>query len=185
MQELSLNVLDIAQNSVRADAKHITISITEDGEKDFLYIEILDDGCGMTPEQVSRVTDPFYTTRTTRKVGLGIPFFKMAAEMADGNFSIQSEKGKGTCVKACFRLSHVDRMPLGDMASTMSLLICANEQIDIHYIHTVNGRVFEVSTAAFQEILQGVPLSNPQISQFIGDYLKENIDALYEAPHNQ
>ena len=181
MQELSLNVLDVAQNSVRAGAKHITVGITEDTQQDFLTIEILDDGCGMTPEQVARVTDPFYTTRTTRKVGLGIPFFKMAAEMAGGDFSIVSEKGKGTSVKARFQLSHVDRMPLGDIAATMSLLICANESINIRYIHKVDGQSFEASTAAFQEVLEGVPLSNPQISQFVSDYLKENVNALYGA----
>lgn len=185
MQELSLNILDVAQNSVRAEAKNITVEIVEDSQKDIMTIRIADDGCGMTQEQLSHVTDPFFTTRTTRKVGLGVPFFKMAAEMAEGSFSIQSEIGKGTQVDASFKLSHIDRMPLGDIGSTMAILICANEHINISYIHKVDGRTFEVSTASFQEILDGVSLNNPQISQFIGEYMKENIDALYEAPHNE
>jgi len=181
MQELSLNVLDIAQNSVRAQAKNITVEIIEDAAADLLTIKIEDDGCGMTEDQVARVTDPFFTTRTTRRVGLGIPFFKMAAEMCDGSFSIDSTVGKGTTVKAEFGYSHIDRMPLGDIAATMSLLICANEEINIRYLHRVNGEEFDISTAVFKEILQGVPLANPEISRFIGDFLEENVKALYEA----
>ena len=114
MPEIALNVLDIAQNSVRAEASLIQISVDVDEAADTLTITIEDNGCGMTTEQTARVTDPFFTTRTTRKIGLGVPFFKMAAESTGGSFSIQSEPGVGTKVTAVFGLSHIDRMPLGE-----------------------------------------------------------------------
>ena len=178
MQELSLNVLDIAQNSVRANATEIGIEVAESETADSLSITITDNGCGMTQEQVNRVVDPFYTTRTTRKVGLGVPFFKMAAEMAGGTFSIDSTPGKGTTVKATFVRSHIDRMPLGDMPQTICCLMCMNESINVLYTYRFNNRTFEISSAQFREILDGVPLGTPQIMQFIGEYLKENMDAL-------
>ena len=118
MPEIALNVLDIAQNSVRAEASLIQISVDVDEAADTLTITIEDNGCGMTTEQTARVTDPFFTTRTTRKIGLGVPFFKMAAESTGGSFSIQSEPGVGTKVTAVFGLSHIDRMPLGDIQHT-------------------------------------------------------------------
>ena len=179
MQELSMNVLDVAENSMRAQAENVTVRIEEDAGKDLLSIMIEDDGCGMTEEQVRQVTDPFFTTRTTRKVGLGVPLFKMAAEMADGEFSIDSTPGVGTKTFASFRLSHIDRMPLGDIASTMQLLICSHEDVNVMYTHIVNGNEFFVSTAQLKEVLEGVSLETPEIRIFIGDYLKENIEALY------
>lgn len=178
MQELSLNVLDIAQNSVRAEATEIIIEVSEDEKADSLSIIISDNGCGMTPEQVSRVVDPFYTTRTTRKVGLGVPFFKMAAEMAGGKFSIASEPGKGTTVKATFQRSHIDRMPLGDMPQTICCLMCMNEEINFVYTYRFNGSLFSVSSAELKEVLDGVPLNHPQVMQFINEFLQEHMDAL-------
>ena len=123
MRELSLNVLDIAQNSIKANASLIEIELSESTEKKELLIGIYDNGKGMTPEQVQSVTDPFFTTRTTRKVGLGIPFFKMAAEMTEGSFEIESEVGVGTRVSAVFRTDHLDFTPVGDMCSTIVILI--------------------------------------------------------------
>ena len=162
MEELSLNILDIAQNSVRANATRVDITVAELPAEDRLVITINDNGCGMTPEQVAHVEDPFYTTRTTRKVGLGVPFFKMAALMTGGDFSIQSQVGKGTRVRAVFGLTHIDRMPLGNMADT----------------YQVGEAVFTVSTAQLQEILDGVPLNTPQVMDFIRGYIKENMDLL-------
>jgi signal transduction histidine kinase len=112
MKELSLNILDLVQNSLTAGAKNVTIEIRESVKTDNLFIKISDDGSGMDAEFLSRVTDSFATTRTTRPVGMGIPFFKMQAEMAQGNFGIKSEKGIGTELWATFCLSHVDRLPL-------------------------------------------------------------------------
>lgn len=174
MTELSLNVLDVAQNSVKAGAKHIDISVVAEFSKDLLTITIKDDGCGMTEEQVKSVEDPFFTTRTTRKVGLGIPFFKQAAELAAGGLSITSQKGVGTTVTTTFALSSIDRMPLGDMTSTMHQLITMNTNIDFCYTYRVDDRVFTLDTAEFKEVLGGVPLDVPEVSLYVRDYLREN-----------
>ncbi|MBQ6392160.1 MAG: sensor histidine kinase [Eubacterium sp.] len=179
MQELSMNVLDVAENSMRAQAKNVTIKVIEDSAADKLSILIEDDGCGMSEEQVAQVTDPFFTTRTTRKVGLGVPLFKMAAEMSGGDFSITSKPGVGTKTCATFGLTNIDRMPLGDMASTMQLLICSHEDVNVMYTHIVDGREFFVSTDQLKEVLDGVSLETPEIRIFVGEYLRENIEALY------
>ena len=118
MREISLHLLDIAENSVAADGKNISIHVHEDLFNDRLSASVIDDGRGMDAETAQQVQDPFYTTRTTRNVGLGIPLFKEAAEMAEGSFSLQSEPGKGAWLEAEFRHSHIDRMPLGDLSST-------------------------------------------------------------------
>ena len=178
MEELSLNILDIAQNSVRAGASRVEISVVEKPADDRMIITITDDGCGMTPEQIAHVEDPFYTTRTTRKVGLGVPFFKMAALMTGGDFSIRSQVGEGTQVQAVLGLSHIDRMPLGNMADTMCILMGCNEQINFSFTYQVGEEVFSVSTAQLQEILDGVPLNSPQVMEFIRGYIKENMDLL-------
>ena len=174
-----MNVLDVAENSMRAQAKNVTIKVIEDSAADKLTILIEDDGCGMSEEQVAQVTDPFFTTRTTRKVGLGVPLFKMAAEMSGGDFSITSEPGVGTKTCASFGLTNIDRMPLGDMASTMQLLICSHEDVNVMYTHIVDGKEFFVSTDQLKEILDGVSLETPEIRIFVGEYLRENIEALY------
>ena len=135
MPEISLNILDVAENSVRAGADLIRITVSAKPEDDTLTVVIADDGCGMTKEQELQVTDPFYTTRTTRRVGLGVPFFKQAAEGTGGSFRIESEKGKGTTVTAVFGLSHIDRMPLGDISSTIHTLIVFNEKTDFVYTY--------------------------------------------------
>ena len=114
MPEISLNILDVAENSTRAKASLVEITVDTDVAADTLTVVIKDDGCGMTEEQVAQVIDPFYTSRTTRKVGLGVPFFKYAAESTGGSFFIRSQVGVGTVVTAVFVLSHIDRMPLGD-----------------------------------------------------------------------
>ena len=128
----------------------------------------------MTAEQVSRVTDPFYTTRTTRKVGLGVPFYKFAAESTGGSFSIHSEVGVGTTVTAEFVISHIDRMPLGDMTETMRSLITLNGNIDFLYRYKVDDREFTLDTREFREVLGGIPFDNPEVSEYIKEYLKEN-----------
>ena len=153
MTEIALNVLDVTENSVRANASLIHVSVDADTAADRMIILIEDNGCGMTAEQVASVEDPFFTTRTTRKVGLGIPFYKYAALATGGDFSITSEVGAGTKVRAEFVLSHVDRMPLGDMCSTMHTLITFNTDIDFVYTYTVDDRSFTLDTREFKEIL--------------------------------
>ncbi len=174
MTELSLNVLDVAENSVKAKATLIEISVCSDTVKDLMTIVIKDNGCGMDEEQLKRVCDPFYTTRTTRKVGLGVSFFKLAAESAGGEFEITSEKGVGTTVTATFVISSIDRMPLGDMTSTMHSLITLNTDTDFVYRYRVDEREFVLDTRELREILEGVPFNVPDVSDYIREYLSEN-----------
>lgn len=174
MTEIALNVLDVAENSVRAKASLVQISVYVNTGEDRMVVTIEDDGCGMTPEQIEHVEDPFFTTRTTRKVGLGVPFFKYAALCTGGDFRITSIVGVGTKVCAQFVLSHIDRMPLGDMSGTMHTLITFNTEIDFIYTYTIDERSFTLDTREFKEILEGVPLNSPEVSAYIDEYLAEN-----------
>ena len=173
MRELSLNVLDIAQNSISAGAKLIEIDIREDTAKRLLTIRIADDGCGMTREKLKSVTDPFYTTRTTRKVGMGVPLFRMAAEMTGGSFEIDSEPGKGTVVTALFHTDHVDFVPLGDICSTVTMLICMNTDRDFRYCRKKDQKDFTMDTRELRQMLDGVPLDTPEVREWIQGYLTE------------
>ena len=174
MTEISLNILDVAENSTRAGASLVTITVSADTAGDRLTVIIDDDGCGMTEEQVAHVTDPFFTTRTTRKVGLGVPFFKYAAESTGGSFTIQSQPGVGTTVTAVFVLSHIDRMPLGDISSTIHTLVVYHPDTDFRYIYEYDGKSFTLDTREFREILGDVPFDTPEISSYIMEYLTEN-----------
>ncbi len=175
--EISLNILDVVQNSVKAGAKLTTLECLVDTKADTLTVIIDDDGCGMTKEQVEAVTDPFFTTRTTRKVGLGVPFFKMAAESTGGSFDIASEKGVGTKVTCIFVLSSIDRMPLGDMVTTVHMLVTQSGDMDLVYHYRVDDNEFTLDTREFKEILgTDVSFSEPEVSAYIKDFLKENTD---------
>jgi K+-sensing histidine kinase KdpD len=178
MPEISLNILDVAQNSVTAGAALTEISITVDRERDTLEVTIADNGRGMTAEQIQRVTDPFFTTRTTRKVGLGVPFLKMAAEFTGGSFHIESTPGVGTKLTAEFGLSHIDRMPLGDIAGTMTSLIGPNPDIDFIFRYSVDANAFIMDTREIRNILEGIPLSEPEVLAYIDEYVNENLDAI-------
>ncbi len=179
MRELSLNVMDVAQNSVRANAGLVTITVTESDKSDSLTISIADDGCGMTEEQVSQVIDPFFTTRTTRKVGLGVPLFKLSAEQTGGSFDIKSELGKGTVTTASYVKSHVDMTPLGDINSTVSILIRCNPDIDFVFTRTTDKGSFTLDTRELRVVLEGVPLDTPDVLEWIEQYLKENTENIY------
>lgn len=180
MQELSLNVLDVAENSVRANASLVEITVEEDTAADRLTIIIGDNGKGMTKEQVDTVIDPFFTTRTTRKVGLGVPFFRMAAQLSGGDLTIQSEVGKGTTVTATFGLTNIDRMPLGDINGTVSTLVQCNPHIDWVYTRKKDGREMVMDTREFREILGDLPLDSPEVLVFLKDFLEENTKELLE-----
>ena len=179
MRELSLNVMDVAQNSVRAEASIVRITVTESDKDDRLTIEIADNGCGMTQEQVQQVIDPFFTTRTTRKVGLGVPLFKLSAEQTGGSFDIQSEKGKGTTTTASYVKSHVDMTPLGDINSTVKILIQCNPDIDFVYTCTTDNGSFTLDTRELREVLGDVSLDTPDVLEWIADYLEENTKSIY------
>lgn len=173
MTELSLHVLDVANNSIRANANLIEIKIIIHRKADLLKIKISDNGCGMDKEQLSKVEDPFFTTRTTRGVGLGIPFFKQAAISCGGNFKIESLPKCGTKVVATFSLSHIDRMPLGDINSTIHTLITLNPTVDFIYYYEFDHRSFQLDTREFRDILGNIPLNTPEVSTYIKEYLKE------------
>ena len=175
MPEISLNILDVAQNSVAAGASLIQITIAASTAEDRLTVTISDDGCGMSPEQVKQVTDPFYTTRTTRKVGLGIPFFKMAAEITGGSFQIESSPGKGTATTAVFVLSSIDRMPLGDMAGTMTSLIGPNPHLDFVLTVSYDEVCASMDTRQFREVLGDISLGEPEVLAYIHDFITQNM----------
>ncbi len=177
MRELSLNVMDIAQNSVSAGASLIEIGVAESGGE--LVISIRDNGRGMSAETAARVTDPFYTTRTTRDVGLGVPLFKMAAEQTGGGLEISSEPGVGTLVTARFITGHIDMTPLGDVNETVVLLISCNPELDFVYTRKKDGKSFTLDTREVREILgAGVPLNGSDVTMWLRDWLKENEDEL-------
>ncbi|MCL2693575.1 MAG: ATP-binding protein [Oscillospiraceae bacterium] len=174
MTEISLNILDVAQNSVKANASLIELLVGIDTVKDTLTVRINDNGHGMSREQLERVTDPFFTTRDTRSVGLGVPFFKDAAESTGGSFCITSQEGEGTQVCAVFGLSHIDRAPLGDMNATVEMLVFYNTHIDFLYKYSVNDGEFALDTREIKELLEGAPLDAPDVKAFISEFLKEN-----------
>ncbi|MGN0562951.1 MAG: ATP-binding protein [Candidatus Fimenecus sp.] len=172
-------MLDIAQNSIAAAATQIQIEVVERTDAHTLTIGIYDNGCGMTDEQVKSVLDPFYTTRTTRKVGMGVPLFKMAAEQTGGSLTVSSKVGIGTNIKAVFHTDSVDFTPLGDMASTVTTLVSMNTEIQFLYRHKVDKREFIFDTAEIREILGDVPLSEPAVVQWMREFIEENTKALY------
>ncbi len=173
MPEISLNILDVAGNSIRARAALVEITVDVQPADDTLAVTVKDNGEGMTEEEVSHVEDPFFTTRTTRKVGLGIPFFRQAAVSAGGSFQIDSEKGKGTTVSAVFVLSHIDRMPLGDISSVIHTLIVFNEHVGFRYTYRYGERSFVLDTRRMREILgEDISFREPEVSAFIKEYLE-------------
>ena len=177
MKELSLNILDVTENSVKAGASLVRIELTE-SEKD-LTISITDDGVGMTEETRLSVVDPFYTTRTTRKVGLGIPFFKFAAEQTGGYIEIDSKhidefpETHGTCVRAYFRKDHIDFTPLGDVISTVTTLIQGHPDTDFLYRHTLGTEEVSLDTREIREVLEDVPLDSFDVLLWIKENLTE------------
>lgn len=172
--EISLHILDVAQNSLRAGASLIEIFLFTDTEKSTFCFKIRDNGCGMSAEQVRRVTDPFYTSRTTRRVGLGVPFLKQAAEATGGFIKIKSEEGSGTEISAIFHTDHIDCMPLGDITETMMTLLEGGKNVDFIYTYDVDGREFVLDTREVREILGEVSFSEPEVRTFLTEYLTEN-----------
>ncbi len=178
MKELSLHILDIAKNSVKAEASLIEIIVEEDIEKNRLRISIKDNGKGMSEEFLKTVKDPFSTTRTTRKVGMGISLFEAAAEQCGGHLDISSELGVGTTLSVEFQLDHIDRAPLGDMAGTMLTLISGSPDIDFCYRQIKNEKEFLLDTRQMRSILGEVPLNSPDVLSWITGFLEEGLGEL-------
>lgn len=179
MKELSLHILDIIQNSIAAGATLITLTLYESVREDILTFTIADNGCGMPEEMVRAVTDPFTTGRTTRKVGLGIPLLKTAAEQTGGKIRLSSAVGKGTTVTADFTYSHIDRQPLGNMAETMLGLITSHPDLDFVYQHRVENTQYTLDTREMRKTLGDVPLNENAVTLWLSDFLKENEAALW------
>ena len=178
MKEISLHVLDIIQNSIAAGAALIEIEITVLHAQDRMLVSVKDNGCGMTQEFQRQVVDPFITSRTTRKVGLGIPMFQAGAEAAGGDFFLQSAPGQGTWIQASYQISHWDRPPLGDIAQTLYASILCNPGVDFAFVFTVDGQSFRTDTREIKPILGDVPLNAPEVSVWLKEYLYEGFDAL-------
>jgi hypothetical protein len=180
VRELSLHLLDLLENSIEARATRIDLLIVEDTRQNRLTIAVEDDGRGMDAQTVSRVADPFYTTRTTRHVGLGIPLLKAAAERCNGSFQITSRLGVGTRVVAEFQWDHIDRAPLGDLPATLLAVILADRASDIHYVHRVDERAFDLNTAEMRGVLGDVPFSHPQVRAWLLGFIEEGYRELYQ-----
>ena len=163
MQDLSLHILDIVENSLAAGSRRVEIRIVEDLRADRMTIEIVDDGCGMDEEMVRRAMDPFFTTKTVRRVGLGLPLLAEACRMSNGQLCLQSCPGGGTTVKASFQRSHIDRKPLGNMGDTLITLIVGHPEVDLFYEHRKDGAYFSLDTREIKAELGEVPLNAPQI----------------------
>lgn len=181
MDELALNILDIACNSVKAGAGTVTIDVAADTAADRLTIRIADDGKGMDPAFAATVTDPFTTTRTTRKVGLGIPMLKQSAEMAGGTFGIESEIGKGTWIHASFDLSNIDCIPMGEICDSLVTLIVLNpETPDFVFQAFAPEKEALFDTRQVREALGGVSLAEPEVAAWIKESIDEEFKPILE-----
>jgi hypothetical protein len=175
VRELSLHLLDIAENSVAANASEIRVSVTENTFLDLLQMSVQDNGKGMDAQTAAQVVDPFYTTRTTRKVGLGIPLLKEAAEACNGFLTLQSEPGVGTRLDVQFQRSHIDRMPLGNLADTFIQLLVMNPSIHWVFLYKVDDREFNLDYAEIKEALDGVSLTEPPVLNTIREMVETGI----------
>ena len=162
MEDLALHILDIAHNSLEAGATAVEIELAEDPASDRLVIEVRDNGTGMEPEILAHVTDPFFTTRTTRKVGMGLSLLAEAARNAGGSFTADSNPGLGTRIRAAFQHSHIDRAPVGDIETTVMVLIAGHPEVDFSFLHRIGDRSFELHTHDLRAALEGVSLVSPQ-----------------------
>ncbi len=169
MEDLSLHILDIAENSITAGADRINIKIVEDMRKNLLVLEISDNGRGMDPEMFKHACDPFHTTRTTRKVGLGIPLLAQAARECRGDIQVSTAKGKGSTITASFQHDHIDRKPLGDIEKTLIVLIAGSPDIDFIFEHIKDEKTYVLDTAYIKKELDGVPINAPEVIRIIKD----------------
>jgi anti-sigma regulatory factor (Ser/Thr protein kinase) len=178
MEDLSLHILDIVENSIAAGANRVEIRVIEDTRKDILSVEIRDNGKGMSEEVLENAVDPFYTTRTTRRVGLGLSLLSQSAKEAEGNMTIKSKKSEGTTIYAYFKHSHLDRKPIGNMAETLIVLIAGNPDIDFLYEHRLDNRAYSIDTKDLREELGDVPLSSPGVIEVIRKDIRNGLKIL-------
>jgi anti-sigma regulatory factor (Ser/Thr protein kinase) len=175
LKELSLHLLDIAENSIAAGARRIRITISENTCSDLLQMSVEDDGRGMSEEMTAQVTDPFVTTRTTRKVGLGIPLLKFAAESCNGTLEIASRQGEGTSIAVQFQRSHIDRMPMGDLSSTILHLVVANPQVHWVFDYRFNDQGAIFDDAPIKQELGDIPMTEPDVLAVLQEMIQSLI----------
>jgi anti-sigma regulatory factor (Ser/Thr protein kinase) len=173
MEDISLHILDIAENSINAGATLVTIRISENTGGDIFSVEVRDNGRGIPKEHIEEVLDPFYTTRTTRKIGLGLSLLAQSARETGGNISITSEEKSGTVVTADFKPSHIDMKPLGNIADTMLVLIAGNPEVDFVFSRARDDIEHSFDTRQVREELGGAPINSAPVLSLIRDYLKE------------
>ena len=178
MRELSLHILDIAENSVSAGGSRVEISVIEDMDNDRLSIVIGDNGKGMDAETVKRVLDPFVTSRTTRKVGLGLPLLKAAAEGCNGDLTIESEPGVGTTTQVTFQHSHIDRMPLGDLAETWLTLLLGSPEVNWVFHYQVDDEIFFMDDLELKRELDGISFTEPGVLRIIRELIRDGVDSV-------
>jgi anti-sigma regulatory factor (Ser/Thr protein kinase) len=176
MKDISYHIMDIARNSLHAGANTIRIEISHDAG--IYKLRITDDGTGMPVEVLEKVTDPFFTSSVTKKVGLGLPLLKQNAEMTGGSFEIFSEENSGTTVTVVFNSNHIDMIPEGNLALTFKMLIASNPEIDFIYIHEKDGKKFFMDTSEIRKELDGISLNTKEVLNYIYDYVSENQKAL-------
>lgn len=182
MRELSLHILDLMENTLAAGARHIRVTIEEDTRANTLTITVADDGCGMDAETQARAVDPYYTTRTTRHVGLGLPLIKAAAEQCAGSFELSSRVGEGTTVVADFQRDHIDRAPLGDMVSTlMGALLSRQNGWDLEFVHRIDEHELRLDTAEVRGVLGDIPLGHPAVREWLESFLIQEYEELNRA----
>jgi hypothetical protein len=195
VRELSQHILDLLENALEAGATEVQLDIVEQTDPrgalspiaggGLLSISVQDNGRGMDANTLARLSDPFFTTRTTRAVGLGIPLLKATAERCNGELVVRSTPGQGTVVKATMEHHHVDRAPLGDMASTLLAIMLARPRgdgsptCDLRYHHTVDGRTFSFDSREIRSLLGDIPLGHPQVRAWLEEYLREGLADLY------
>ncbi len=178
VQDLSLHILDIVENSLAAGAGRVEIRIEEDLRADRMVLEIIDDGCGMDETMVKQALDPFFTTKTVRRVGLGLPLLAEACRICDGELCLQSCPGEGTTVKATFQHSHIDRKPLGQMGDTLITLIVGHPEVDLLYEHRKDGKVFSLDTREIKSDLGDIPLNAPQVISALRTLILSGLEGL-------
>ncbi|MBE0638245.1 MAG: ATP-binding protein [Bacteroidales bacterium] len=178
MKDLSLHILDIVHNSIRAQASLIIISISENPEADEYLLQIRDNGTGIPPEVLPNVTDPFTTSRKTRKVGMGLALLKQNAEMTGGGIEIKSTFGKGTDVKCWFNLQHIDRPPIGDISGVLLQLIIAFQHVHFAYHHQTNSGEYLFDSVEVSEVLGGLPVSAPEVRKYLREMIDENLNEI-------
>jgi len=178
LRELSLHILDIVENGITAGADCIHIDVIESRVEDFLTIKIRDNGRGIPAEKLDKLKDPFVTSRTTRRVGLGLPLLAAAAERCDGKLEVEAGTISGTEVTATFRYSHIDRAPMGDMASTMATLLMGNPQIDFVYTHVIDSQEFILDTRELKKELGDHSLEDPMVIHQLGKSIRTSLNQL-------